>query len=142
MTLVYDSDFRYRGYHGCPSRCRLRVFEPNPDNAEETNTPTVVVFTELANNPGTSITNRIEHLATEVFKLLEKPPSGITVIEHYEDRAFIGNQPLFKEEFDVVTLTWISCLHCEGFIDPRWNPIAKAEVEEIIGQSLETISAP
>lgn len=140
MTKSMDGTFHYKGYHGCPSFCRLRVFEPDPEKAEERNTPTVVILTETDDNPGTSITNRIEHLATEVFKLLEKPERGITVIEHYEDRAFIGERALFKEEFDRVTLTWTQCHHCQGFSDPRWNPIAKAEIEETIGQTLETVT--
>ena len=118
--------FPYRGYHGCLSRCRLRVYE-------ESGTPPVVIVTERDDNPGTSITNRAEYLATAVWQMLERPEAGMVWIEHYEDRALIGGKPLFKEKFDSVTFTSTS----RGFSDPRWKPISKAEVEILIGQPLE-----
>jgi hypothetical protein len=129
-----DGTFHYRGYHGCRSFCRLRVYEPDGERG----LPLVALFTEREDNPGTSITNRIEHLATEVYKLLERPEAGLTVIEHYEERGFVGKRPMFKEEFDRVTLMWTTY---QGFIDPRWKPICRVDVERIIGRTLETVDS-
>ena len=126
MRKTWDGVFPYRGYHGCSSRCRLRVYE-------ESGKPPVVIATEREDNPGTSITNMAEHLATAVWQMLERPEHGLVWIEHYQDRALIGGKPLFKEEFDSVTFTST----CHGFTDPRWKPISKAEVETLIGQPLE-----
>ncbi len=139
IKKVMDGTFHYRGYHGCPSFCRLRVFEPEAGKEEKQGLAPVALFTEREDNPGTSITNRIEHLATEVYKLLERPEAGLTVIEHYEDRAFVGKRPMFKEEFDKVTLTWT---RHQGFIDPRWKPLCRAEVEDRIGQTLDPLASP
>jgi hypothetical protein len=136
-----DGTFHYRGYHGCPSFCRLRVFESDTGKEEEQGLAPVALFTEREDNPGTSITNCIEHLATEVYKLLERPEAGLTVIEHYEDRGFVGKRPMFKEEFDKVTLTWTQEQGFVGFIDPRWKPVSRNEVECSIGQLLEPAKA-
>ncbi len=119
---------RYHGYHGCASLCRIRVYEGEGK-------PPVVIATECESNPGTSVTNRIEVIATEMYRLLERPDNGITIIEHYEDRAFVGGRPLFKETFDLVMLTWT---RCQGAIDPKWTSLTKAQAEEILGQPLST----
>lgn len=125
-----DGTLHYSGYHGCRSFCRVRVYEGEGTPP----VPPVVLATECDNNTGTSVTNRIEVIATQMYRLLERPPAGITVIEHYEDRAFIVALPPIKETFDLVTFTW-TCY--QGAIDPRWLPLTKAQVEEILGLSLE-----
>lgn len=125
MKKTLDQTFPYRGYFGCESRCRLRVWQ-------EDGKPPVVLFTELDENPGTSITNVIEDIAWEAFKLLERPECGIQVIEHYRDRGIVRGKPMYKEEFDVVTFTQIA----SGFDDPCWRRISKEEMERIIDEAL------
>ncbi len=124
MRLIESRVFDYVGYHGCHSRCDLRVFTMDSKY--------LVIATEREDNPGTSITNVAERLAWMVYRYLECP-ADFTWIEHYRDRAFIGSRPQFKEEFDSVTFTST----CRGFTDPRWKPISKAEVETLIGQPLD-----
>lgn len=129
MRLMQDCPaFPYRGYHGCFSQCRLRIFEPETE--EERERPYVVIATELESNPGTSITNAAERIATAVWHLLERPVNGMVYVEHYEDRAFIGKRPMFKEEFDIVEFQ--SDRWC-GLKDPKWRPSSKEEVERMIG---------
>jgi hypothetical protein len=126
MRLMQDCPaFPYRGYHGCFSKCRLRIFEP-----EDNTRPYVVIATELESNPGTSITNAAERIATAVWHLLERPVNGMCWIEHYADRAFIGTRPMLKEEFDIVEFDsdrW------QGLKNPKWRPSSKEEVEAMIG---------
>ena len=131
MRLMLDAVFDYRGYHGCPSTCRLRIFEP--DTEAEKEKPLVVIATELESNLGTSITNAAERIATAVWKLLERPENGMTWIQHYADRAFLGGRPQLKEEFDLVEFTLTPC---QAFAHPKWRPTTKTDVETIIGQEL------
>jgi hypothetical protein len=129
--LVHDGHWHYRGYHGCPSVCHLRVYEPT--NPQE---PLVVVFTELRDQTGTSVTNRIEHLATQIWRWLERPQRGITVIEHYPPRGVHvatsrGERWQFAEEFDLVEMTRTED---ERFEKPHWKPSTRAAIEQMIGQ--------
>lgn len=128
MRLLEDREFPYLGYHGCPSKCHIRIFEP-----EDKQKPYVVIATELEDNPGTSITNAAERIATAVWHLLERPVNGMLWVEHYRDRAFIGGRPQAKEEFDIVEFQsdrWM------GLKNPRWRPSCKEEVESLIGQAI------
>jgi hypothetical protein len=51
--------FQYRGFYGCPSVCSLEILRLADGRA-------AVIATELDDNPGTSVTNVAEHLASEV----------------------------------------------------------------------------
>jgi hypothetical protein len=129
--LIHDGTWRYRGYHDCPSVCHLRVYAPTVP-AE----PLIVVFTEVRENTGTSITNRIEHLATQVWRWLERPERGCRWIEHYQPRGVCVRTPQgerwqFKEEFDFVEMTRTGD---ERFEKPVWKPTTRAAIEQLIGQ--------
>ena len=127
MRRTLDQTFAYRGYFGCTSQCRLRVWE-------ETGQVPVVLFTERDDNKGTSITNRIEHIAWEAYKLLERPAAGMTVIEHYPQRGFLGRRALYEEQFALVSFTTRTE---SGYRHPAWRHIPKEEVERMVGQILE-----
>ena len=119
QTLSFRDDLLREG------KCRLRVWQ-------EPGQVPVVLFTELDENTGSSITNCIERIAWEAFKLLERPDRGMIVIEHYRDRGMVRGKPMYKEEFDMVTFTQTA----SGFDDPCWQRISKEEVEKIIGEIL------
>lgn len=133
MTLTNDERFEYRGFHNCPSVCRLRVYE------EDGKAP-VALVTELEDNVGTSVTNMAEHLASAVWKMLERPALGLVWIEHYEDRAHIGGRPTLKEHFDHVTFEPRSDAFgiLTGFGEPHWQRISKTDVETLLDQPVET----
>ena len=120
VRKTLDTVFRYRGYHGCPSRCRIRVYEAEGDIS----VPSVLVATEIDDNPGTSVTNRIEVIATEVYRLLERPEAGLRVIEHYTSNA------IAPERFALVTMEREAG---KTFSTPRWKHLSLVQVEEIIG---------
>ena len=120
MRKTLDTVLSYRGYHGCPSCCRVRIYE----EPEGEKVPPILIATEMESNHGTSVTNRIEVIATEVYRLLERPEAGLTVIEHY------GRSTIAPERFALVTMEWETRT---GFNTPHWKPLAASEVEAIIG---------
>ena len=135
--ILYDGEWKYRGYHDSPSVCHLRLFEPI-----ETDNPLIAVLTELDANPGTSVTNRIEVLATMVWQWQERPERGLTVIEHYPNRGMHNPRTgrwQFPEEFDIITFE-----KSDGcrFARPIWRRIPRQIVEEMIGQTFLPVSSP
>ena len=64
------------GLHGRPARCGLEIIEL-PDGR------TVVIATELSDNPGVSVTNFAEELATLVCNGFSIDPNTLVWIEHY-----------------------------------------------------------
>ena len=116
--LVLDH-FKYGGFHGCPSFCRLELI-PLPDGR------TVVIATELADNPGTSITNAAEILASFVCDQFRINPDRLVWIEHYG----YGNATCPERSFDLVifsrtySVKWSGSIH---FKEPRWQQMVERD---------------
>lgn len=68
--------FDYAGLHGRPARCGLEIIELSDGR-------TVVIATELSDNPGVSVTNFAEELATIVCRMFLIDPRKMIWIEHY-----------------------------------------------------------
>ena len=68
--------FEYQGFHGCRSCCGLEII-PLADGR------TLVIATELADNPGTSVTNVAEHLASFVCERFGIETEKLVWVEHY-----------------------------------------------------------
>ena len=132
MPLRYDRLYLYRGYHGCPSYCWLRIYTA-PDR-------TVVIATEVDDNPGTSMTNMAAHLATEVTPTFGLPLDALVWIEHYPARRVIGGHPRLPASFDLVTFTWTPL----GLRAPQWRRVSKEQVEALMGQRLapQSVAVP
>jgi hypothetical protein len=122
VRKMMDFPLRYRGYHGMPSCCRVRVWE-------RAGKPPVVLATELESNAGTSVTNRIEVIATLMYQMLERPETGLVIIEHYEERTWAGGRTLLPERFARVEMEWT---RNKGFVRPRWSALTRAEVEQLV----------
>lgn len=133
--LQQDFEHRYYGYHDRRERratCRVRVFD--------TSFCKVVVMSELPENESTSITNRSECLATELYYNLglqaEVSQGRIPVfIEHYPADSW---QP---ERFSVISYQWgpnqLPRYHAYGqykkaFRSPRWDHIEPLDLAEIL----------
>jgi hypothetical protein len=122
MQQIADETFDFAGPHRFASQCRLRVYE-GPG------LPLVVIATERPDNPGTSVTNAAEVLATQVYQWLEYPARGMVFIEHYEQD---GQEDYAQERFALVSFA-----EMDGqFISPQWQHMTKEEVEGMIGQPL------
>ena len=77
---IWSDILHYRGFHGCQSKCRVHLWAEHDRAA--------VMFTELKDNVGTSVTNFIESLASGVLdrvaELAGVGPDKIIWLEHYE----------------------------------------------------------
>jgi hypothetical protein len=124
MPLCYDRLYLYRGLHGCPSYCWLRIYM--------TPAQTVVLATELEDNPGTSITNMAAGLATEVVRTFGLPLDTLVWIEHYPAHLGINGGARLPESFDRVTFTHTA----QGLRLPQWCRLSQTQVETLIGQAL------
>jgi len=89
---VRHDRFLFAGFWNCASACALELL-PRPDGR------VVVIATELADNPGTSITNAAEILATEVCRRFRIPPERLVWIEHYA----YSPESAIPRTFDLVT---------------------------------------
>ena len=128
--VIYNGTWHYQGYHGVQSICYLRLYQP-PESR-----PAIAIFTELEGNPGTSVTNRIEVLATLAWEFLQKPEAAPVVIEHYPNRGVHNPHTecwQFPESFDLVEF---DRRHDSSFVKPRWRRIPSPEVEKLIGQTI------
>ena len=83
----------------------------------------VVVATELDDNPGTSITNAAEYLATSVCKEFNINPFDLIWIEHY-----LPNK-ISKETYSMVTFCWIH----GKFSHPVWGGLSEEERLKYLG---------
>ena len=84
----------------------------------------IFVATELPDNPGTSVTNYAEHLATAMLRQYGLKPADVIWIEHYPK-----SKDHQKEDFDLVRF-----LDIEGdsFRSPVWSRITEQAVEDLI----------
>jgi hypothetical protein len=104
-----DELFRYQGYHQMPAYCWLNIVRFGRGLHKQRSA--VIVLTELPDS-GTSVTNRIESLAGEVWqrvlrrwqvdgKIAPISPGRALWFEHYLSR---GHN--FPEHYDLVTFDW------------------------------------
>jgi hypothetical protein len=106
------------------AKCRVRIYRP-PSGA------VVVIATELPDNPGVSITNWAEHLATHFRRLYAQQGEAFIWIEHYSGRCSrYDPDVVIKEEFDRVLMRWTG----REYVEPDWKPFDRRKVEEFIGE--------
>jgi len=124
MELSYHGPCSYRDALGCLCRCDLYVSRDG-DAA-------VVVASEREDNPGASITNTYEDLATGVWQKLGLPVDQVTWMEHYGAQAY-GVR--IDETFDWVTLE----RQGDRLVSPVWRPGSRQELEQRIGQPFAAV---
>lgn len=125
MELSYAGACSYRDGLGRLCRCDLHVYR---DGATA-----VVVASERADNPGASITNTYNHLATGVCQKLGLSVEQTTWIEHYGPESY-GEK--IDETFDWISLVW----NGERLVSPTWRPGSMEELEQLIGQPFTGVS--
>jgi hypothetical protein len=107
--------YRFRGFHGCDAWCALEILQGRGGR-------TVVIATEVKDNPGTSITNVCEHLAYSVWLEFSIDPSKLVWIEHYGYPA-PGDSRRHPRSYDLVTFDILPAGHDAVFAHPKWRPI-------------------
>jgi hypothetical protein len=137
MDMMHEKTnmlYRFKGLHGCDSCCLLRIYTDGNFY--------VVIFTELANNPGTSVTNMIETLATNVLRQflgLDKW-SCVRWFEHYPERG--DRHHSIQETFDEVTFAWFgtSTKRDPHYESAQWKRSSRSTVDVLVGKAVETPS--
>ena len=116
--------FWYAGYHGSHSYCDIdiSVFDAY----------TLVVATERDDNPGASITNRAEVLATEVCRARSISPQRLMWIERYPERGSGDNRRPATWDYVTFGFDW----RTGEFREPRWRSIPKAAVDALMAGEL------
>ena len=107
-----DKDYVYQmpGYR-TEAHCWLQIFEDGDQ--------TVVIFSELPDNPGRSVTNASDWLATCVVQEYALDPAKTRFIEYYPPE---DDHP---RSYDEITYTWT-----DGVADvPQWKPLDIRETE-------------
>ena len=141
MRLAADMVLPYRGTNGSRSKCRVRIYEPDDPMRDSP----VVILSELADNPDTSVTNAAPLVAAEVISLFALTrwgePSPIFV-EHYDHAgdkegsedpdAFalvaFSDQEVREEKRGGVPFRTVGA--------PSWSHLDRAAVESLVGQSV------
>jgi len=118
-SKVMDKMIEYKGHRPFIGLCRLRIYKIGRQKP-------VVIVTQFPDNPGTSITNVAESLATHVYTTeLKSPPEGMLWIEHYSalghPKPEIYSQVSFRHE-------------CGEFTDPEWSELTAEEVKFLVRQ--------
>ena len=124
MHLHYDALYLYRGFHACLSYCWLRIYTAPGQS--------VVLATEMPDNPGTSITNAAERLAMEVMRTFGLLFDSLRWVEHYPERQGRHGHPPLPASFDLVTFTPTT----QGLRSPEWRRLSQAQIEHMLGQPL------
>ena len=108
--------YNYKGFWS-DSYCDIEVHQRSDGKY-------VFVATELPDNPGTSVTNYAEQLATAMRTQYALKPGDVIWIEHYpeaKDRR--------KEDFDLVRFLG---MEGDSFRTPVWTRITEQAVNELI----------
>jgi hypothetical protein len=128
MDHIFLGEFAYPGINEAyPGRCGLSVWR------DSTKYYAVVVASELPTNPGTSITNAYERLATQVVRRLwpQVPPWGTLWFEHYPPGLGIAA----AHTYDLVTFGLVKQTDTGMVVyaHPSWRPVSRRFVAEAIG---------
>ena len=142
MVNHTHEEFHYEGYRKCESHCLIDIYR------FDTSDRVVVVATEADDNPGTSVTNLAEHIATYVCRKHDIKFEELIWIEHYPPR--IEHYPprkdsaLMPEPHGSWDLTWFTIDKApianywhepkgtEVLIRPRWNHLAVEMKDRLI----------
>jgi hypothetical protein len=137
--VLVDQEYAFFGiWDKAPEgRCRVRIIQRNGDAP-------ILLISELADNPSTSITNMMEHLAPEIireflpqaFEELELP----TIIEHYPPRG------KYREALDLVTFekpsprkAWLGGRQRISLGEPHWRHLPIEDVRRILGEYADEV---
>lgn len=101
--------------------CFLRVLQDK--------TKTIVIATELATNPGMSVTNAAEVLAGKIVKQFDLEPKHTRFIEHYGRESYHSEKNREREDtFDEITFTWNGTIA----LGPVWKPADAKEMKKLL----------
>jgi hypothetical protein len=142
-----DFTFDFKGYHGCDSRCRVRIYRidkhANANALQRLHAgDAVIVLSQLPENAGTSVTNASELIASDLYeqmRLAGHPlePLRTVWIEHYptlEGGHLVRDD---METFDRVTYgAFVPHGPRPMFRSAQWNHLSPRLVVELLGEDV------
>lgn len=114
LLYAIDEIYEYQGFHNSEAFCRVRVFYGHRD---------IVIIEELEENSGTSVTNMIEVLATQLLDKYNLTRGSVLWIEHYGYST--GS---IVPSWSIVTFDWNGVLYCH----PEWRHIEGEDVKKLL----------
>src|SRR5215471_7580512 len=108
--------YNYKGFWGCDSCCDIEVHRRSDGKY-------VFIATEVPDNPGTSVTNFAEHLATAMRKPYGLKPEDVIWIERYPEAKDRRMESFVLVRFAVLGDT---------FRTPVWTRITEQAVDELV----------
>lgn len=118
MKKTYSGVLEYPGYHGTPSCCQIDLWREGEK--------AIVMMTKIAENTGTSITNRSEVIAEHVAFQHLLFGAKTTWIEHYGPMSYHGGRR--KDTYAQVIYDWSS----GAPVHPEWFPLSKDHVYALV----------
>jgi hypothetical protein len=103
--------------------CRVRIYGANPY--------TIIVLSELAENPGVSVTNAAAAIATEIARIYMIDLDTTIWIEHYGAFSYKGGD--CDETFDRITFTWRN----RTASNAEWKRLTADELHELLPDGVE-----
>jgi len=121
ISLDYiDSTFEFKGEWDIESKCGIKIVNGRDK--------TVVVVTELPDNPGTQITTFSAELAEQITKTHNITPEKLVYIEHSPDMQ--SKLSFYSESFYLVNFE----IENGKFSSPQWEKYTKEQVDHLIAQ--------
>jgi hypothetical protein len=121
MKMIFEGAFEFKGFLDCRSLCMLRIAEIGDY--------TVCMATETPENPGTSITNAAEDLATQVSRSFDLPMQKMLWIEHYgTDYMESFARSKGEQTFDLVVFEMAE----DRFCNPSWRRLRPEDILEVL----------
>lgn len=128
MQLSHDDNYTFLDRNGHAVLCHLKVYKHSGNGSQQV----IVIATELAENPGQSITNCYERLAEMVTAAHGLKPEQTLWVEHYNADSYSG-RPLEgdeKDRYSLVQMGWDgSCFSCA-----RFAPLGASQIDALVSE--------
>jgi hypothetical protein len=133
---ILDTVAPFAGLHGNQAKMRLRIWKTLANGFF------VVLFTELTDNPGVSVTNWSEHLATGALHAFEYlTPHNVIWAENYQED--MESQEPFKQgswdRFSQIMFTYDP--KTENLTNPTWQRLTREKLAELVGEDVDLVEA-
>jgi len=134
VQLASDYIHPYKDAGGRSAHCRVQIYLP-----DDTRDTPIVICSELPNNPGGSITNSAEVIASGVIRANELP-TPLVWIEHWPKESTDEGE----ETFELVTFSRHKVTERAPYleetrawtVEPTWKSLDRTSVEVLVGEKV------
>ena len=127
MQQTYNDHYAFYDGDGNKVLCHLTVYRSQSGEPVQT----IVIATELAENPGQSITNCYERLADMVTTAHGLEPAHTLWVEHYNADSYNGKalEPNEADRYSLVQMSW----NGQRFSAARFAPLQEHQLLGLVG---------